>query len=64
MEKKGGYPLIKINSSYPQNNPKLLPVVLPGVIHRLFRGVDNLFLPVNKIVDKHVNKARIILFGG
>jgi hypothetical protein len=64
VEKKGSYPPIKINSNYPQNNPKLLQVVLPGVIHRLFKGVDNLFLPVNKIVDKQVNKVRIILFGG
>jgi len=62
VEKKGAYPQIRINLNYPQNDPKVFKVVFPGVIHRLFRGVDNTFLPVDKIVDKPVNKESILLF--
>jgi len=62
VEKKGGYPQIRINLNYPQNDPKLFQVVFPGVIHRLFRGVDKVFLLVSKSVDKQVYKERILLF--
>jgi len=51
VEKKGSCPQVEIFEAYPQNDPELFHPILPGIIHRLCRGVDKLYWLVNKFVN-------------